>query len=91
MMLPLQGALTIADTAITWKWDLGSNGQSTDQNTSVKYPQAGTYAVSLEAANKLGCKDNTSKNIYVPPTPTITVTGNTTTVVGTRHSYAGYL
>lgn len=81
-VLPLQGTLTVPDTAITWKWDLGSNGQSADQNTSVKYPQTGNYAVTLEAANKLGCKDKTSKNIFVPPTPTITVSGNTTIAVG---------
>ncbi|AXY77553.1 PKD domain-containing protein [Paraflavitalea soli] len=82
-VLPLQGTLTVPDTAITWKWDLGSNGQSADQNTSVKYPQSGTYAVSLESANKLGCKDKTSKNIYVPPTPTINLSGSPTVVVGT--------
>ena len=82
-VLPLQGALTVPDTAITWAWDLGSNGRSADQNTSVKYPQTGTYTVSLETTNKLGCKDRISKNIYVPPTPVITVNGNTTIVVGT--------
>ncbi len=82
-VLPLQGTLTVPDTAITWKWDLGSNGQSTSQNASVKYPQTGTYTVSLEATNKLGCKDNITKNIYVPPTPTVTVNGSTTLPVGT--------
>lgn len=82
-VLPLQGDLTVADTSITWSWDLGSNGRSTDQHTTVKYGQAGNYTVSLEAANKLGCKDRTSKNIYVPPTPAITVNGNTTIPVGT--------
>lgn len=81
-VLPLQGTLTVPDTSITWKWDLGSNGSSADQNTSVKYPQSGTYVVSLEATNKLGCKDKTSKNIYVPPTPAITVSGSTSVVVG---------
>lgn len=82
-VLPLQGTLTVPDTAITWSWNLGSNGQSADQNTSVKYPQTGTYTISLEATNKLGCKDQVSKNIYVPPTPTVTVNGNATIVVGT--------
>jgi gliding motility-associated-like protein len=82
-ILPLQGILTVPDRAITWAWNLGINGQSSDQNTSVKYPQAGTYTVSLETTNKLGCKDKTSKNIFVPPTPVVTITGSTTIVVGT--------
>jgi gliding motility-associated-like protein len=80
-VLPLQGTLTVPDTATTWKWDLGSNGSSSAQNVSVKYAQAGTYKVSLETANKLGCKDNTSKNILVPVTPVITVNGNATTII----------
>lgn len=82
-VLALQGTLTVPDTAITWAWNLGSNGPSSDQNTSVKYGQTGTYTVSLETTNKLGCKDNTSKTIYVPPTPVITINGNTTLPVGT--------
>ncbi|WP_315820659.1 PKD domain-containing protein [Paraflavitalea speifideaquila] len=82
-VLQLQGSLTVPDTAITWKWDLGSNGQSTTQNASVKYPQTGTYTVSLEATNKLGCKDKTTKNIYVPPTPAVSLNGNATIPVGT--------
>jgi gliding motility-associated-like protein len=82
-VLPLQGTLTVPDTAITWKWDLGSNGQSSAQNVTVKYAQAGTYKVALEAANKLGCKDNTSRNILVPPTPAITLSGAPTIIVGT--------
>lgn len=82
-VLPLQGTLTVSDTATTWKWDLGSNGQSSSQNVSVKYPQAGIYKVFLEATNKLGCKDTTSKSILVPITPVITVNNNTPLVVGT--------
>ncbi|WP_276485395.1 PKD domain-containing protein [Paraflavitalea pollutisoli] len=82
--LNLQATLVVPDTAITWKWDLGSNGQSANENVSVKYAQSGTYTVGLEAANKLGCKDNTTRTLYVPPTPTITVAGgnNVTLPVG---------
>lgn len=82
-VLPLQGTLAIPDTAISWRWNLGSNGLSTDQNTSVTYPQTGNYTVSLEASNKLGCKNETSKNVYVPPTPVVTINGSTIIPVGT--------
>jgi len=81
-VLALQGVLAVPDTTVTWKWDLGSNGQAITPNTSVKYGQAGMYAVSLEAANKLACKGNVSKNILVPPTPSITVNGSPTIPLG---------
>jgi gliding motility-associated-like protein len=81
-VLALQGALALPDSTVTWKWDLGSNGQATTQNTSVKYGQAGSYTVSLEASNKLGCKDNISKNIRVPVTPSATVAGSPAIVSG---------
>ncbi|MDF2187530.1 PKD domain-containing protein [Paraflavitalea sp. CAU 1676] len=82
--LDLQASLVVPDTAITWKWDLGSNGSSDKAVVSVKYPQTGTYAVGLEATNKLGCKNNTSKNIFVSPGPTITINGSLTIPVGSE-------
>jgi PKD repeat protein len=81
--LLLQGNLMVPDTSITWKWNLGGNGQATSQNVSVKYSQPGTYLISLEATNKLGCKGDTSKSILAPPAPVITVNGNPTIALGT--------
>jgi hypothetical protein len=37
------------------------------------YSQVGSYKISLEVANALGCKDSDSKDIVVAPLPVITV------------------
>lgn len=80
----LQGTLAVPDTAITWSWDLGGGGPaSINQNTSAVYSKDGNYTVRLEAANKLGCRSNTSKNIIVKPIPAITVTNEPVIPVGT--------
>ena len=77
------GNLAFADTAITWKWDLGNGNNSSTQNASSVYTQAGTYKVSLEAANRLGCKNSDTKDIVVAPLPVITMGPDPVIPVGT--------
>ncbi|WP_127131066.1 PKD domain-containing protein [Pseudoflavitalea rhizosphaerae] len=67
--LPLRATLQVPDTAITWKWEPGGNGET----STVKYGASGTYTVRLQATNLLGCSGNTSTDIVVPPLPVITV------------------
>ncbi|QEC42242.1 PKD domain-containing protein [Pseudobacter ginsenosidimutans] len=67
--LPLRATLQVPDTAITWKWEPGGNGET----STVKYGASGTYTVRLQATNLLGCSGNTSTEIQVPPLPVITV------------------
>ncbi len=82
-ILDLQSALSVPDTAITWKWDLAGGGSSTSNpQTSATWAQAGNYTLQLEATNLLGCKNNTSKNILVPPTPAIDMGKDPVIVVG---------
>lgn len=82
-LLALLGQLEVADTAITWNWDLGNGNTSTNQNATVSYPKDGNYTVKLTATNKLGCKDDTTKTIFVPPTPVISIAADPTIIVGT--------
>lgn len=70
------------DTAIIWKWDLGSGQTSSLQNLSVPYDDTGTHHIALTATNSLGCKGDTSKNIVVYPLPSIAITGDTSIVSG---------
>ncbi|OQP47250.1 hypothetical protein A4H97_07020 [Niastella yeongjuensis] len=72
----LEGKLTVPDTAITWQWDLGNNNSPTTPNVSLSYKESGNYTVKLQASNSLGCSDTTSKSLYVPPTPALTVVEN---------------
>jgi gliding motility-associated-like protein len=81
--LNLQGMLTVPDTVITWKWDLGNNNFPTTQKVSLNFKNSGNYTVKLQASNSFGCTDTTSKDLYVPPVPAITVTDNPVVPVGT--------
>ncbi len=42
---------------LTYKWDFGDSGSSTEENPSHNYTLPGTYSVSLIVANSSGCKD----------------------------------
>jgi gliding motility-associated-like protein len=79
----LQGTLAVPDTAITWKWDLGNNNSPATQNVSLNFKNSGTYVVKLQASNALGCSDTTSKQLYVPPIPDVTVGAGPVIPVGT--------
>lgn len=73
----LKGVLAIPDTVTTWTWDPGpGSAPANSPNISVTYPNPGTYTVRLQAANKLGCKKDTSKTIVVTPLPVISVSAN---------------
>ena len=77
------GNLAVADTAIAWKWNFGNGQEGSVQNLSSVYSQVGTYKISLEASNLLGCKDTATKNIIVAPLPQITMGPDPVIPVGT--------
>jgi len=55
----------------SWSWNFGDGGSSTAQNPSHTYTGAGTYTVSLTAANSCG-SDGETKTAYVTVTePTV--------------------
>lgn len=77
------GNLAFADTAIIWKWDFGNGKSSSVQNITSVYSQVGTYKVSVEAANRLGCKNSDTKDVVVAPLPVITMGPDPVIPVGT--------
>jgi gliding motility-associated-like protein len=79
----LQANLTVPDTAITWKWDLGSNNSPTTPTAALSFKNSGNYVVKLQASNALGCSDTTSKELYVPPIPEVTIGDGPVIPVGT--------
>jgi gliding motility-associated-like protein len=81
--LLLQGILARPDTAINFTWTFGNGSSSAAQNPSTTYGSAGNYTITLEAANKLGCKTNTTARVMVPPNPTITMGDDPVIPVGT--------
>lgn len=65
-------AVAFADTSsnapTSWSWSFGDGGQSTAQNPSHTYTQAGTYTVSLTATNAFG-QDTATKVGYITVNP----------------------
>jgi gliding motility-associated-like protein len=81
--LNLQGMLAVPDTAITWKWTLPNNNTVSTQNISLNFQNSGNYLVKLQATNLFGCTDTTSKNLFVPSIPAITIVDNPVIPVST--------
>jgi gliding motility-associated-like protein len=79
----LQGNLTIPDSVTTWQWDLGNNNSASTKNVALSFKTSGNYVVKLQASNALGCSDTTSKTLYVPPLPVVTVGDGPVIPVGT--------
>ena len=65
------GLLAVPDSAVAYKWNFGNGKDATGQSTSSVYGQTGTFRITLEAANPLGCKDTTSKSLVIAPLPGI--------------------
>jgi gliding motility-associated-like protein len=81
--LNLRGVLAVPDTATIWKWSFGNNTSLSTQNISLNFPNPGNYTVYLQASNLLGCSDTTSKALFVPPIPDITIAGDPVIPVST--------
>ncbi len=51
--------------AVSWQWDFGDGGSSTQQNPSHTYLNYGTYTVTLIATNSTGCSDTVIKSNFI--------------------------
>ncbi len=56
-------------TITNYLWSFGDNTTSILQNPVHLYSGTGTYAVNLSIKDINGCKDDTTKNIYLGPVP----------------------
>lgn len=51
--------------AVSWFWQFGDGGSSTDQNTSHTYSQINSFSVSLTVTSANGCQDVATKALSV--------------------------
>jgi len=51
--------------AISWSWNFGDGGTSTQQNPSHTYTSLGSFTVRLIVTNNLGCTDTITKTNFV--------------------------
>lgn len=54
-----------------WNWDFGDGATSIDQNPSHTYADGGTYTVTLDVKNDLGCITSMSQSVLIYPLPEI--------------------
>ncbi|MCB0735196.1 MAG: PKD domain-containing protein, partial [Bacteroidetes bacterium] len=57
----------LSSDAITWLWNLGPAGNSTQQNPMGTYLDSGTFGVTLWVENADGCSDSVTKSILIFP------------------------
>ena len=65
------------DDIIEWNWIFGDGGVSNEQNPSVMYSSAGTYAVELEVST-VNCSSVINSVTYVEQIPTVLLSTNIT-------------
>jgi len=53
--------------SLTYLWDFGDGGTSTEKNPSHAYGAVGTYLVLLQVVSPNNCEDTISKNVIVHP------------------------
>jgi PKD repeat protein len=58
----------------TSNWTFGNGSTSTNQNPTNSYTNVGTYTVKLISTSNNGCKDSTTRDVRVDPSPTATLT-----------------
>ena len=61
---------TISSGKVSYKWYFGDGTTSADSAVTHTYAAAGTFTVSLVAANANGCRDSLAKSVTVHPIPT---------------------
>jgi gliding motility-associated-like protein len=80
--LYLSSNLIRPDTAVRWSWNFGNGISSVSQNPAITYTTPGTYKISLQTTNKLGCSATNTHEVLVSPFPIITVKENPILPVG---------
>jgi gliding motility-associated-like protein len=55
----------ISTGAVSWNWNFGDGGTSTQQNPSHTYTALGNYTVTLIATGANGCSDSVIKNQFI--------------------------
>ncbi|MEO9484413.1 MAG: S8 family serine peptidase [Ekhidna sp.] len=68
--------------ATSWSWDFGEGTSATIQNPSLSFATPGTYPITLEVGNALGCIDIVTKNLVVANRPSPPTFGDLTICPG---------
>jgi PKD repeat protein len=64
---------TVSGGTTTSNWTFGNGSTSTSQNPTNSYSNVGAYTVKLISTSNNGCKDSTTRDVRVDPSPTATL------------------
>lgn len=64
---------TVNGGTTTSNWNFGNGSTSTNQNPTNSYTNVGTYTVKLVSTSNNGCKDSTTRDVRIDPSPTATL------------------
>ena len=64
---------TISGGTTISNWNFGNGSTSSNQNPINSYPNVGFYTVKLVSTSNNGCKDSTTRDVRVDPSPTATL------------------
>lgn len=91
------------NSIVSWNWDFGEGGTSTQQNPTYTYQADGIYHATLEATSNHGCTNDSIIDVTVHPKPASSFTGtnlfgcsplcftlNSTAVVNTPSNIVNY-
>jgi len=56
-----------SDGSVAWNWDFNNHDLSTEHSPHTTYDVAGWHDVQLIAINEIGCRDTTTRTIYIKP------------------------
>ncbi len=62
-------SLAPTQTGLSYQWDLGDGSNSMEEELTYIYPMVGTYLVELVVETAAGCRDTTSRAVYVSESP----------------------
>ena len=65
---------TVSGGTTTSNWNFGNGSTSTSQSPTFTYLIVGAYTVKLVSTSNNGCKDSTTRDVRVDPSPTATLT-----------------
>jgi len=65
---------TVSGGTTTSNWTFGNGSTSINQNPTNSYTSVGAYTVKLISTSNNGCKDSTTRDVRVDPSPTASIT-----------------